>query len=68
MCDCSGSTVQHAGMHEKNIRKYTRIYVHMYVYCMYVCTYICMYALVHKQMYWIRTNPQRFQPLNIFEC
>ena len=34
--------------------------------CVCVCACVCMCVLVHKQMYWIRTNLWRCQPSNVF--
>ena len=46
-----------------------RVFVCAYVrhnVCRSVHACVCICVLVHKQMYWIRTNLRRFQPSNVF--
>ena len=64
------------------VHAYVRVCVCVYMYaCVYVYIHACMFTreaiynylckIVHKQMYWIRTNLRKCQPSNVFvtfEC
>ena len=46
------------------------VYIHSYLHIQYpigqnILWQGCSYQMVHKQMYWIRTNLRRLQPLNV---